>query len=223
MNITASIEEPTDWVNSMVVVEKPNSSLRICIDPRNLNKAIKRRHYTIPTTEEILSKMGGSKRFTKLDASNAYWQIPIDESSSKLPKFNSLTGRYRFLHIPYSIHSVRNVCQQRIAQIIENIEGAENSEDDIIIWGENSDDENIHRHEMDILKNLVTMPLVLKFFDSKLPTKISCDSSLDGLTAVLEQKHNDTWYLVGCASRSFCRKELLSARERNFIYCFCLS
>ena len=76
MNITASIEEPTDWVNIMVVVEKPNSSLRICIDPRNLNKAIKRRHYTIPTTEEILSKMGGSKRFTKLDASDAYWQIP---------------------------------------------------------------------------------------------------------------------------------------------------
>ena len=63
-------------------------------------------------------------------------RFPIDESSSKLPKFNSLTGRYRFLHIPYSIHSVRNVCQQRIAQIIENIEGAENSEDDIIIWGE---------------------------------------------------------------------------------------
>ena len=150
-------------------------------------------------------------------------RFPIDESSSKLPKFNSLTGRYRFLNIPYSIHSVRNVCQQRIAQIIENIEGAENSEDDIIICGENSDDENIHRQEMDILKNLVTTPLVLKFFNSKLPTKISCDASLEGLTTVLEQKHNDTWYLVGCASRCFCRKELLSARERNFIYCFCLS
>ena len=38
--------------------------------------------------------------------------------------------------MPYRIHSVSNVCQQRIAQIIENIEGAENSEDDIIIWGE---------------------------------------------------------------------------------------
>ena len=76
---------------------------------------------------------------------------------------------------------------------------------------------------MDILKNLVTMPPILKFFDSKLPTKTSCDASLKGLTTVLEQKHNDTLYLVGCASRCFCKKELLSARERNFIYCFCLS
>ena len=44
MNIIAHIEEPTDWVNSMVVVEKSNN-LRICIDPRNLNQAIKRHHY----------------------------------------------------------------------------------------------------------------------------------------------------------------------------------
>ena len=68
MNIIAPIEEPTDWVNSKVVVEKPNGKLRICIDPRNLNKAIKRPHNAIPTTEEILRKMEGAKRFTKLDA-----------------------------------------------------------------------------------------------------------------------------------------------------------
>ena len=53
MNIIARIEEPTDWVNSIAVVEKPNSNLRICIDPRNLNKAIKRPHYVIPKTTKI--------------------------------------------------------------------------------------------------------------------------------------------------------------------------
>ena len=126
MKIIGPIEKPTDWVNSMVVVKKPNGNLRICIDPRNLNRAIKLPHYPIPTTEEILSKMGGAKRFTKLDASNAYWQIPIDESSSKLLTFNSPTGRYRFLRMPYGIHSASDVCLQRIAQIIENAEGAEN-------------------------------------------------------------------------------------------------
>ena len=124
MNITVSIEEPTDRVNSMVVVEKPNSNLQICINPRNLNQAIKQPHYAILMREEILSKVTGAKRFTKLDASNTYWQIPIDESSSKLLTFNSPTGRYRFFCMPYRIHSSSNVCQQRIAQIIENIEGA---------------------------------------------------------------------------------------------------
>ena len=57
MEITKRVNEPTDWVNSMFVVEKPNGNLRICLDPKHLNKAIKRPHYAIPTTEEILTKI----------------------------------------------------------------------------------------------------------------------------------------------------------------------
>jgi hypothetical protein len=44
-NVIRKVEEPTDWVSSMVVVEKPNGKLRICLDPKHLNKAIKREHF----------------------------------------------------------------------------------------------------------------------------------------------------------------------------------
>lgn len=64
----------------MVVVEKPNGSLRICLSP----KAIKREHYHMPTADDIFGEMKGAKFFTKMDASNAYWQIVVDEESSKL-------------------------------------------------------------------------------------------------------------------------------------------
>ena len=56
-----AVNEPTDWVNHLVLVEKPNGSLRICIDPKELNKAIKRPHYAHPTAEDILSQMSGIK------------------------------------------------------------------------------------------------------------------------------------------------------------------
>ena len=135
LNIITPVTEPTDWVSSLVVVQKPNGSLRICLDPRNLNKAIKRHHHKLPTTEEILSKMSNAKYFTKLDASNAYWQIPLDDESSRLLTFNSPYGRYRFLRMPFGIHSASEICQVRIAHIIEHVEGAINSQDDIIIWG----------------------------------------------------------------------------------------
>ena len=46
--IIVPVEEPTDWVNSLVVREKPNGSLRVCLDPRDLNKAIRREHYPAP-------------------------------------------------------------------------------------------------------------------------------------------------------------------------------
>ena len=54
-----AVNEPTEWVNHLVLVEKPNGSLRICIDPKELNKAIKRPHYAHPTAEDILSRMSG--------------------------------------------------------------------------------------------------------------------------------------------------------------------
>ena len=37
----------------MVVNEKRSGRLRICIDPRDLNKAIRREHYQLPTQQEI--------------------------------------------------------------------------------------------------------------------------------------------------------------------------
>ena len=40
-------DEPTAWVNSMLVVEKKDGSIRLCIDPRDLNKAIMREHYRV--------------------------------------------------------------------------------------------------------------------------------------------------------------------------------
>ena len=140
MEIIERINESTDWVNSMVVVEKPNGNPRICLDPKHLNKAIKRPHYAMPTTEEILTKISTGKLFTKLDASNAYWQIPVVESSSKLLTFNSPKGRFKFIRTPYGIRSASDICQQRIASIIEGIEGTANSQDHILIWGETLDE-----------------------------------------------------------------------------------
>ena len=55
--VIRKIDEPTEWFNSMVVVEKPSGGLRICMDPRDLNKAIKREYYQLPTFEEITSRL----------------------------------------------------------------------------------------------------------------------------------------------------------------------
>ena len=65
--------EPTNWVSSLVVVKKPNGSIRICIDPTHLNKAIKRHHYPLPCVEEIVTKLGKAKVFSLLDVKDGFW------------------------------------------------------------------------------------------------------------------------------------------------------
>ena len=59
--VIRKVEEPTGWVNSMAIVEKPKGSLRICLHPRHLNKVIKREHFQLPTIEDITTGMANGK------------------------------------------------------------------------------------------------------------------------------------------------------------------
>lgn len=82
--IIRKVEEPTDWVNSLVIVEKKNGDLRLCIDPRDLNRWIKREHFKLPTKTDITRAMAGARFFSKLGASSGFYQIKLDEASAKL-------------------------------------------------------------------------------------------------------------------------------------------
>ena len=93
----AKVDRPTDWVNSCVCVTKPNVKLRLCLDPKDLNKAIKRPHHYTPTLNDVLPKLNGAQFFTILDARSGYWNIKLDEESSYHTTFNTPYGRHRFI------------------------------------------------------------------------------------------------------------------------------
>ena len=81
MQVLKKVTEPTDWISSEVVVRKGNK-LRLCIDPKDLNKALKRSHYPMPTIEEILPELSKAKVFSVADARNGFWQLKLDAPSS---------------------------------------------------------------------------------------------------------------------------------------------
>ena len=70
---------------------------------KDLNKAIVQEHYKVPTLDEISHWESGATCFSKLDAKDGFWTIHLDEKSSYLTTFNSHHGRYRFLHMPFSL------------------------------------------------------------------------------------------------------------------------
>ena len=136
LDIIEPIEKATDWVNGIVVAEKPNEKLWICVDPRPLNNTIKREHLRLPTAEEIFPQISGACFFSKLDVSSVCCQIKVDENSHLLA-FGTPLGIYRFKRLPYGIHSASEVFQWEITSIISNVPGSANSQDDIIVWGLN--------------------------------------------------------------------------------------
>ena len=111
--VIAKVTEPTDWVSNLVITEKKDGRLRICLDPQALNKAILRDPFPCPTLEQIQTCLSGKKVFSVLDQSSAFWQIRLNERSSKLCTFNTPWGRMRFLRMPFGVRCAGDALQRR--------------------------------------------------------------------------------------------------------------
>ena len=102
--IIKEVNTPTDWVSSMVTVKKKSGKIRLCIDPKPLNKALKRSHYMLPVIEVIIPELASAKVFTVCDVKNGFWHIELDEESSYLTTFQTPYGRYRYCRMPFVYH-----------------------------------------------------------------------------------------------------------------------
>ena len=88
--------EPTDWVLPLVIVPKPSGKLRICVDPLELNKYIRREHCHLPHRSEIKNAMAGAQYFSKMDAAQGFYHLQLDAASQKLCTVATPFGRYSF-------------------------------------------------------------------------------------------------------------------------------
>ena len=145
--IITKVDEPTDWVNSLVVVEKPKTGqIRVCLDPKALNQNIRRPHYPMPTLDEVTSKLAGAKYFSLLDITHAYWSVKLDEESSYLTTFSTPFGRRRYLRLPFGISSSQDIFQRKVNETFEGLNGVSAIVDDILIHGKTrrEHDERLH-------------------------------------------------------------------------------
>ena len=135
-NIT---EEPTDWVNSIVcnVKETPDGKkkVRLCLDPKDLNKNIRREHHYTRTIDEILPLLHGKRYFSVVDTAKGYWHVELDQESSLLCTFNTLFGRYRFKRLPFGIAVSQDIFQPKLDDIYNHIPNITGVADDIIVLG----------------------------------------------------------------------------------------
>ena len=132
-DVIQKVDRPTPWVNSLVIVEKLDGSLRLCLDPRDLNKAIRREHHRIPTAEDIASRLSGKKVLSIVDEKDGFWKARLDDESSHLCTFNTPYGRYRFERMPFGNSSAPDVFHKKNETIFGDIDGVEVIFDDIII------------------------------------------------------------------------------------------
>ena len=140
-DIIAKVDQPTDWVSSMLAVRKPTLrpdgkvDIRICLDPKDLNGAIKREHFPMPTIEEVATRLNGAKIFSVFDASNGFWQVELDQASSRFTTFNTPFDRYCWKRMPFGISSAPEVWQRKMQEHVEGLHGVEVIADDFVVVG----------------------------------------------------------------------------------------
>ncbi|XP_032903440.1 uncharacterized protein LOC116990025 [Amblyraja radiata] len=154
--IITPVERSTDWISSMVAVRKPNGKLRICIDPKPLNRALKRSHYPIPTIDDILPEMSKAKVFTVCDVKQGFWHVKLEEEPSFLTTFATPFGRFRWLRMPMGISPAPEVFQRKLMQALEGLPGVCVIADDVLITGEGATQEEAGKDHDEKVRRFLT-------------------------------------------------------------------
>lgn len=139
-DIIEQVTGPTPWVLPLVVVDKLNGDIRLCVNMCKPNEALCHTHHPYPTSEEILQDLNGSKFFSKTDLRECYHQIELAESSRHLTTFKTHVGLCCYKRLPYGASVGSEICQHVIGQVLEGCHNVKNFADDILVHGTTKED-----------------------------------------------------------------------------------
>lgn len=126
----------SNWASPLVVVNKKNGGLRICIDYKGtVNPNIERDMYPLPKLDDILTSISGGKVFCTLDLTAAYTQLKLLEASIELLVINTHKSIFAPNRLPFGVSSAPGIFQSVMDTILEKLSGVCCYLDDVIISG----------------------------------------------------------------------------------------
>lgn len=134
----------SEWVSPIVVVQKKDGSIRMCVDLREANKAVVIDSFPLPHIEELLHALHSAKHFSKLDLAAAYHQVPLHKNSRDLTAFITHEGLFRFKRVCFGLASVPAAFQQMMSEMLHDCEGVLVYLDDVVVFGRTKE-EHTHR------------------------------------------------------------------------------
>ena len=137
-------------------MEADKAQVRVCLDPRDLNRAIKRSHFNMPTLDDVLPTLNNTKVFSLLDVKDGFMHVMLSDRSSFLTTFWGPTCRYRWLRLPFGISSAPEEFQRRLQAALYDLEGVAVVADDVlVVWKGDTMEEARRNHDEALIQLLV--------------------------------------------------------------------
>ena len=134
-DIIQEAKGPTPWVSPVVIAPKANGEIRLCVDMRRANEAIVRERHPLPTVDEIIHSVNGSRVFSKIDLKWGFHQVELDEESRSITTFAANDRLYQYKRLAFEISSAPELYQKIVRDILQGLPGIENAADDMVVHG----------------------------------------------------------------------------------------
>uniref|UniRef100_A0A674CNJ5 Gypsy retrotransposon integrase-like protein 1 n=1 Tax=Salmo trutta TaxID=8032 RepID=A0A674CNJ5_SALTR len=119
--LTAGVieESHSEWSSPIVMVSKPDGSLRFCNDFRKVNEISKFDAYPMPRVDELLEKIGKARYITTLDLTKGYWQIPLTPRAKEKTAFATPDGLFQYTVMPFGLHGAPATFQRLMDKVLK--------------------------------------------------------------------------------------------------------
>lgn len=138
--VAEGILEPvtfSDWAAPIAAIRKSDKqSVRICGDYKmSVNPVFKLDRYPIPRVEDLFATLSGGESFSKIDLSQAYNQVLLDEDSKQYTVINTHKGLFRYNRLPFGINSAPGIFQRVMKGLLQGMDGVIVYIDNILVTG----------------------------------------------------------------------------------------
>ena len=135
-----------EWASPVILVPKPDGSLRFCIDYRKLNSITIRDSYPMPRMDECIDSLGSATVFSTLDCNSGYWQLPVATKDQDKTTFTCHAGSYKFLRLPFGLRNAPATFQRAMDILLSKVRWKYVLVylDDIIIFSNGNDEHMKH-------------------------------------------------------------------------------
>ncbi|XP_078236027.1 uncharacterized protein LOC144584230 [Pogona vitticeps] len=115
------VPSSSPWSSPIVLVDKPDGSIRFCVDYRKLNRVTTPDAYPMPRLDNLIETIGGCRFISSLDLVKGYWQLRIDPRDQEKTAFCSPFGLYEFRVLSFGLRNAPATFQRLMDQTLAGL------------------------------------------------------------------------------------------------------